>query len=133
VHLVGSAAVELEIAGERQGVGPGLAQRLADVARLERRKFLGPIRDELSEPGQVRPRSNAGMRPQSPSSARRAASTASFTSSAPPRAISAKVSPSLGLTTGRQPPTASRQRPSINTCPSLIPMASSSITDNPLS
>jgi hypothetical protein len=52
VHLVGGAAVELEVAGERQGVGPGLAQRLADVARLEGGELLGPIRDQLSEPGQ---------------------------------------------------------------------------------
>jgi hypothetical protein len=80
----------------------------------------------------MRPRSNAGMRPQSPSSARRAASTASLTSSAPPRASSAKRSPSLGLTTGRQPPAASRQRPSINTCPSLIRIASTSYHDHPL-
>ena len=40
-HLVGRAAVELQIAGQRQSVGAALLQRLADVQCLETRQLVG--------------------------------------------------------------------------------------------
>ncbi len=40
MHLVGSAAVELEVTGQRDGVGTALLQRLADVERFEPRELV---------------------------------------------------------------------------------------------
>ena len=41
VHLVGGAAVELEVARQRHRVGAALLQGLADIQRLEPRQFVG--------------------------------------------------------------------------------------------
>ena len=49
VDLVGGAAVELEVARQRPGVGARLGQRLADVARLEERQPLDLVLDEPPE------------------------------------------------------------------------------------
>ena len=42
-HLVGRAAVELEVARQRHGIGAALPQRLADVQRFEARKFVDTL------------------------------------------------------------------------------------------
>ena len=50
MDLVGGAAVELELAGQRQRVGMGLAKRLAGVARLEHRERVRLGLDQLAKP-----------------------------------------------------------------------------------
>ncbi len=63
-QLVGGAAVELEVARQRPGVGAGLAERLADVAAP--RAGRGPrTRSSTSRPSRAssRPRSAAVARP----------------------------------------------------------------------
>ena len=50
VHLVGRAAVELEVARQRQRVGLGLAERLADVLRLEPGELVRLLEHQLAEP-----------------------------------------------------------------------------------
>ena len=51
-QLVRGAAVELEVARQRPGVGAGLGQRLADVAGLEPRQLLGALLDQPADPRQ---------------------------------------------------------------------------------
>ena len=46
MHLVGGAAVELEVARQRHGVGAALLQRLADVQRLQARQLVGLLERE---------------------------------------------------------------------------------------
>ena len=41
MHLVGRAAVELQVAGQRDGVGAALLQRLAHVQRLQTGQLVG--------------------------------------------------------------------------------------------
>ena len=77
VQLVGGAAVEFEIAGERDGVGAGLAQGLAVVAALQEGEFVR-IAASTTDASFMsrRPRSVAVSLPQAPSKAARAALTA---------------------------------------------------------
>src|SRR5512141_1000979 len=49
MQLVAGAGVKLEIAGHRDRVGAGLAQRLAAVARFELREFLDPLGQRLRQ------------------------------------------------------------------------------------
>jgi GNAT superfamily N-acetyltransferase len=111
MHLVGRAAVELEVARQRDGIGAALLERLADI-RASSRASSSTCSSTLRPIAASRPRSAAVRRPHSPSSAARAAATAASTSSAPPRAISVSVLPSDGLASGSVcPPLAARQRP----------------------
>jgi hypothetical protein len=50
MQLVAGAGIELEIAGHRGGVGAGLSQRLAAIARLELREFLDPLGQRQRQP-----------------------------------------------------------------------------------
>ena len=52
MELVGGAAIELEIAGGGLDIGARGAHRLAAVARLDRRQFLGIVENQLREPHQ---------------------------------------------------------------------------------
>jgi len=51
-HLVGRAAVELEVARQRQRVGAPLLERLADVQRLEPRQLVGFFEHERAHLGE---------------------------------------------------------------------------------
>ncbi len=51
-HLVGRAGVELEVARQRQRVGLGLLQGLADVERLEPGQVVGGGEHALRQPHQ---------------------------------------------------------------------------------
>ena len=53
MDLVGRAAVEFEIAHRRRDVGAALADRLAGVARFQRRKLGRVLLDEQAEPRQA--------------------------------------------------------------------------------
>jgi len=51
MHLIGCAAVKLEISGGRHHVGTGLRQRLARIARFGLRQFVGIRGDRIRQPG----------------------------------------------------------------------------------
>src|SRR5690606_2391926 len=55
MELVRGSGVELEVARQRQGVGAGLAQWFAGVARLQRRELLGGVLDRPAQAGQEAP------------------------------------------------------------------------------
>ena len=97
VDLVGGAAEELEIARRRRRCRRAPASS-ACRCRAPRAAPAPPGWSRIARPSSIssRPRSIAGVRPQSPSKARRAAATAASMSSAPPRAIWPITWPSLG-------------------------------------
>ena len=117
-HLVGRAAVELEVARQRQRVGAALLQRLADVQRFEPRQLVGLLQHRAADMrSSKRPRSAAreaapgaverGLRRVPPRRRCRPAL---------PRAICASALPSDGLTSGSVSPLrAARQWPPMNT------------------
>jgi hypothetical protein len=51
-HLVGSAAIELQVARQCQRVGAALAQRLADIQRLQPRQLIGLLQHRGAHPQQ---------------------------------------------------------------------------------
>jgi len=55
VQLVGRPRVELEVARAGGGIGPRLLHRLAAVARLDPREFVGVIRDRARQRHQLPP------------------------------------------------------------------------------
>ena len=71
MHLVGRAAVELEVARHRERVGAGLLHRLADVERLDPREIVGArlrsssaeLHQQAAALGRGEPSPVAGERP----------------------------------------------------------------------
>ena len=127
-QLVGGAAVELDVARERPGVGAGLAERLADVAGLELGR--GPRHaSSTSRPSageQPAALGGGGGGPRGRSKAARAAATAASTSAGPPRAMRGELAPGRGVErrAGCRPPPAPRRRRS-GRWPSVMPTISS--------
>ena len=119
-QLVGGAAVELEVARQRPGVGARLGQRLADVAGLEPGQLLGAL---LDQPADAREQAAAlgGGRPAPVAGERgagrgdRGVDLAGAAAGDP-----ADLAPSDGSSAGSVPAAAGTQAPPIRQ-PSLIP------------
>ena len=124
VDLVGSAAVELEVAHRRGHVRFALPERLAGVARFECGQCRRLARQQPESAVSKRPRSSAGMRLHGLlSKARRAARTARSTSALAEAGMEANTLPSDGQTTSmRSPDKESTERPSM-TCIAAVPSA----------
>jgi hypothetical protein len=116
MHLVGGAAVELEVARQRQRVGAAWRNGLPTSSASSGASSSACASTSADMRISTRPRSAAPSRPHSPSSAARAACTAASMSAAVPRAICASGVPSEGLSSGSvRAPAHSRHWPAMNT------------------
>ena len=109
MQLVGGGAVIFEIAGERDCIGPRLAQRLAVVAAFECCEFVrAALRWRAASFRSKRPRSVAVSLPQTPSKALPCGANSGVDVSRSPRRDRAKTFPSTGETTSRIAPLGGR-------------------------
>ena len=69
-HLVGRAAVELEVARQRHGIGAALLERLADIQRFEAREFVDTLQHRAPH-GHQQPAALGGGEPAPLARARR--------------------------------------------------------------